>query len=201
MAPTNEKSNSQHAKKGATEFFENHPQFGGHDWFSLCSHLGLDGCRASVQDVVTALVAEVSPSVLANPEEAVQELRAEAKRREASVMAHILENEIVPNAETIVSIHAKGRVALVVSPNLEPSYRNALRVPANGNCGVLGSAARKVMIQQARRINDLVTARWLKGTRPGRIFYISKGGGTLLLNFDSESGFTVEPDSLNWRAS
>ena len=41
-----------------------------------------------------------------------------------------------------------------------------------------------------------MTARWLTGRRPGRILVFS-GVGSLLVNFDPDKGFALEPGSTD----
>lgn len=108
----------------------------------------------------------------------------------ATFLARLLEQGIKPNAEAIARIHANGDIALVPF-EVAPEWRARLEEAG------FSLEVRPLTAAQRRQLSgaDHVSARWVKGKRPGRIYVVS-GSGTLLVNHD-ESGFAIEPGSTD----
>lgn len=118
-------------------------------------------------------------------------------QKSAALLETLLTEAIKPNAEAIARIVLKGEIALVAY-EADDKWCDALGVPRKTRVDVrvLPGRIRKSMIEHG----DSVTSRWLRGGRTGRVFVVMHSG-SLLVNFDGASGFSLEPGSTDEEAS
>jgi hypothetical protein len=117
------------------------------------------------------------------------------------VLQRIIDNCFTPNASALAGIIGRGEVAVVV---FEPDPVDAVMKQALRDLGWDGASVvfqlaaghKKRLIADSVEHADLVTARWLRGGRTGRIFLWS-GRGTLLINFQQGVGYSLEPGSTD----
>ena len=123
------------------------------------------------------------------------------KKSDGEVLQSLVEGCLVPNAEVLASLIGRGEVAVVVY-NLDETdalvQRAARDLGWDGPSPVfpLQGRLKKALIEESEQRADLVTARWLRGGRTGRIF-LWTGRGTLLINYQPDAGYSVEPGSLD----
>ncbi|MEJ7735146.1 MAG: hypothetical protein WKG00_38910 [Polyangiaceae bacterium] len=113
-------------------------------------------------------------------------------------MNRLLDDGIKPHIEAIAPIAMNGRIAVVVfQPGAE--LQGALRnIGWDGTAAVfeLSPARASAMAAESAKLGDSVTQAWLVEPRTGRIFLWAQSG-TLLVNFVSGRGFSIEPGSLD----
>jgi len=122
------------------------------------------------------------------------------KEKTQETMDRIINNAIKPNAEEIASIFIRDDIACVVY-DLDPECRNVAKALGwDGKTPVfkIPKSVRKTFAHNLRVScpDDKVTPRWLEGNRPGRIFLMVHTG-TLLMNYEPEVGYTLEPGSTD----
>ena len=115
----------------------------------------------------------------------------------AEEMNRLLDDGIKPHVEAIAPIAMKGGIAVVVfepSAELQSALRN---IGWDGAVAVfeLSPARASAIADECAKLGDRVTQAWLVQPRTGRIFLWAQSG-TLLVNFVSGRGFSIEPGSL-----
>jgi hypothetical protein len=113
-------------------------------------------------------------------------------------MNRILDEGVKPHAETIAKIALNRDVAVVAFEVVDdpPIVKESLRSLGWHGEPVFAlnrTRAEQMAVESAKR-NDPVTAAWLRRRTMGRI-YLCTGAGTLLVNYDEKSGYSLEPGS------
>jgi hypothetical protein len=117
----------------------------------------------------------------------------------SKVLQPIIDNCFTPHATELAAITDRGEIAVVV---FDPDPASTVMQQALRDLGwdgasvvfQLGAGLKKRLIADSVEHADLVTARWLRGGRTGRIF-LWTGRGTLLINFQQGVGYSLEPGS------
>ena len=119
------------------------------------------------------------------------------------LMDRIVKKGFGENAEAIMPIIARNEIAVVVF-ELDPANWSAARDFGWDGKSPVFKMSKSLIKNFARGIranfpDDKATPRWLENGRFGRIFLLIHHG-TLLVNFDPESGYSLEPgsDDPNW---
>lgn len=121
------------------------------------------------------------------------EAKAASRAEAAALFERLFKSGIQPHAQAITEILSRGEIAVVVF-ELHPSHRKAARAIGWKGKPVF-PIPRATAYRMAMATGDEVTRRWVKREQgPGRIF-VMMHLGTLLLNLDPETGFSLEPGS------
>ena len=124
-----------------------------------------------------------------------------ARHAQEVILDRILNEGIIKNAEAIASIVSDGGIACVVYELREDVVDGARDLGWDGETPAfeMNEEKRKLMAFKCGQMGDVVTKKWLESERQGKIFVMAHAG-TLLVNFDPEDGYSLEPGStdMSW---
>jgi hypothetical protein len=80
-------------------------------------------------------------------------------------MQRLLEWEILPHEKKLIELHASGKIAVVVSPDLPAEEWERLGGNGDSMAFAIAEGFRRDMAADCRQRGDAVTVRWLKGDR------------------------------------
>ena len=113
----------------------------------------------------------------------------------------LLANGIKPHSKILADIIVRDEVAVVIyqlAPDDHEGNEEALALGWDRCSPVfeLGAEVKTRLIENLEEDGDMVGARWFRGGRCGRIVVVT-GYGTLLVNHDMESGYSIEGAALD----
>ncbi len=107
----------------------------------------------------------------------------------------LLDECVRPHRDAVADIIHEDGIAVVLfraSPRVQQGAR-AMGWDGEAPVFKLSDEAREKMAAGSEAAGDAVTARWMRASRSGRIFVIAHDGVTWLLNFDPDTGYSLEP--------
>lgn len=107
----------------------------------------------------------------------------------------LLDECVRPHRDAVADIIHGDGIAVVLfraSPRVQQGAR-AMGWDGEAPVFRLSDEAREKIAASSDAAGDAVTARWMRDSRSGRIFAIAHDGATWLLNFDPDSGYSLEP--------
>jgi len=110
----------------------------------------------------------------------------------------LLDECVRPHRDAVAEIIQGDGIAAVLfraSPRVQQAAR-AMGWDGAAPVFRLSDDVRAKIAAGSEAAGDAVTASWMRAVRPGRIFVIAHDGGTWLLNFSPETGYSLEPNEF-----